>query len=90
MITLQYIDTEGKKRWGYILREGMDKLINYHEKLKELQSDSKNEILRKNLEFSGKERIELFLSDGRTGSPELKSVSVVAPFVSNDEVNFVK
>jgi hypothetical protein len=79
-IVLKYLDTENKTRWGYVTNETMARFATYHNQLKELKEDSGNEILRKNIEVMEEEKIELFLPDGRTGSPTLKAASMVAPF----------
>ena len=85
-IVLQYLDTENKKRWGYITSKTMERFMIYHKQLKQSEEDSDNEVLKKTTEIMGEEKIELFLLDGRTGSSTLKACSIVPSFAKNDNV----
>ena len=88
-IAMQYLDTENKKRWGYITEVAIQRFAEYHNKLRELKSDNENEILRKSVEILSKEKVELFLLDGRTGSVEIRALSVITPFAKHENLTIM-
>lgn len=80
---VDYLDTNSKTRWGYITSETANLFEEYLKKIKqqEEEGEGNNEILDTNIKQLARINVKVYLADGTTGSPELRHITIVPPFV---------
>ena len=82
-LVVEYVDTEGKSRWGHVTSEGVKIFDEYLKKAKqqEEEGEGNNEILDINVQQLSKIKIKVYLPDGTIGNPELRHLTIALPFV---------